>query len=164
MTDHDPVALELREFGRSLGMTRKSNSWYLRGTQVTIVLNLQKSIYSGQRYLNVAFWLNALGDEPFPRESKCHIRLRLDSLLDDQEARIAALLNPEEPIADSDRRAQVREILNARLRPFLEQMATLAGIKEVLTRGTLRHAAIQGAARAVIERGAKENSAAGSRL
>ena len=51
---------------RLAGMTRRSGSWYLQRGEVVAVLNLQRSQYSPLYYLNLGWWLSALGPDLWP--------------------------------------------------------------------------------------------------
>jgi hypothetical protein len=68
-------------FGRAAGFEKKSGAWYRRCDEVVAVVDLQKSQYGPQYYVNVAFWLRALGEEQYPKTWKSHVQVRLGSLL-----------------------------------------------------------------------------------
>src|SRR5262245_50495126 len=70
---------------KNAGFTKKSGSWYHDKSDAILVANLQKSNYGDQYYVNLAIWLKALGDAQYPKEHKCHIGLRLDSLASSEE-------------------------------------------------------------------------------
>ena len=68
---------------RQAGFIKKGDSWYFSGTETTLVANLQKSNYGNQYYVNLAVYVKQFGEEQFPKEHKCHIRMRLDALVTD---------------------------------------------------------------------------------
>ena len=65
---------------KEAGFTMKGQSFFLDGQDTIVVLNLQKSDFDEQYYVNVGIWLKALGSTAFPAENKCHILARLTSL------------------------------------------------------------------------------------
>jgi hypothetical protein len=73
------------------GYSKRSGSWYRTQVETVAVMNLQRSNYSPRYYINVALWLSSLGSEPYPKEHACHVRTRLERLLDDAEQLEAAL-------------------------------------------------------------------------
>jgi hypothetical protein len=70
--------------GRQLkpaGFKRTADTWHLRNDDTILVLNLQKSPYGRQYYINIAAWLNALGAADVPKAHTCHIRCRWEDLV-----------------------------------------------------------------------------------
>jgi hypothetical protein len=132
------------------GMTKRAGSWYRHDVEVITVLRLQKSIYSGQHYLNVAFWLVELGQARAPKDTQCHIRVRLDSLLMDERETIGMLLDAEADTPPLVREERLKELLEGRLKPVLETMSTIAGIRALEAQGVLAHAAIRAEAISII--------------
>ena len=80
MTNTSMVRSIFDETLLSIGFTRHAGSWYLDEVETIIVLNLQRSAYSPQYYVNVGIWLKPLTEARFPRERSCHIRTRLTQL------------------------------------------------------------------------------------
>jgi len=68
--ERNEVQVEFDAFGKAAEMTKHSGSWYRTGDDVITVLNLQKSQYSLRYYVNVGWWLRALGDAKFPKENE----------------------------------------------------------------------------------------------
>src|SRR5262245_58564158 len=64
------------------GFVKRSGTWYLNREQTLLVANLQKSQYGDKYYINLAVWMKKLGEQRFPKEHLCHIRLRLTSIVD----------------------------------------------------------------------------------
>lgn len=66
---------------KSHGFSKKSNNWYLHNAEVILVVNLQKSQYGEQYYLNCGVSLKSFGCGDFPKENLCDIRFRLTSVV-----------------------------------------------------------------------------------
>ena len=150
MAERNEVQQAFDAFGKSAGMLKHSGSWYRTNDEVTTVLNLQRSDYSRNYYINVAFWLKALGDERFPNPHVCHVGIRLDMLLPDQAEEIRALLDREREV-DGDRAARLHALLETRLLPFLDQGSSVDGLRKWQREGLLRHAFVRGPAVPILE-------------
>lgn len=134
----------LERFGRPVGMEKKSGVWYRRSDEVIAVSDLQKSQYGPQYYFSQGFWLRALGDERYPRGStRCHISLRLETLIPQERRRIARLLDLEYEIADEERIEELVALLNERMLPVIVCGVSLVGLRAMVDDGTLANAAIR---------------------
>lgn len=137
-------------WGKASGFEKRSGSWYRTSEEVISVLNLQKSQYGPSYYLNQAFWLRELGDERYPKENKCHIRLRLGSLLDADAARLDQLLDLDYAVPDIDRVVALTAILNDQLLPVIERGSSPAGLRSLLDEGVFKSAGIRGSAQQLL--------------
>ena len=70
--------------------------WYRQGEQVIFVVGLQKSQWGNQHYINLAIWVNALGEAQFPCVQECHIQCRLENLSPDKANALAGALDEED--------------------------------------------------------------------
>lgn len=61
---------------KAAGFKKKANTWFLNNDETIAVLNLQRSSYGPQYYINVGLWLKPLGEVDIPKEHHCHIRCR----------------------------------------------------------------------------------------
>ncbi|HYS72023.1 MAG TPA: DUF4304 domain-containing protein [Thermoplasmata archaeon] len=129
MTAQNALKKTLDGVAAYAGYSKHSGAWYLLQTETLAVIELQKSNYGPQYYMNVALWLLPLGDPQFPREEKCHIRTRLGSLFPEEEKRLKQILDLEYPMDEATRETQFREILERLLIPALTECATLDGLK-----------------------------------
>lgn len=145
------LLVALASFAREAGFEKKSGAWYRHAPEVITVLDLQKSQYGPQYYVNLGYWLRQLGDERYPSPSKGHISSRLETLLPEERHRIARLLDLDEPMPDDVRFAKLRALLNDHLLPVIERGSSLAGLKEMIDDGTLRGAAIRGPAQQALD-------------
>ena len=76
-----------KNFGRILaaaGFRNQGQSWYLDGRDAIVELNLQKSDYYDNYYINFGIWLKTLGEAVFPKKHHCHIAGRVDAIFEDE--------------------------------------------------------------------------------
>jgi hypothetical protein len=152
VSERNAVQLAFDRFGKAAGFEKKSGSWYRRGDEVISVSNLQKSQYGPRYYINQAFWLRQLGDERFPKEYKCHIWGRLESLLPDELERITRLLDLEYEMSDEQRINELVGLLTERLLPLIEQGSSVAGLRALFDAGVFKAAGIRGPAQGLLAR------------
>lgn len=143
MSARNVVHDALERFGRQAGLEKKSGAWYRRSEEVIAVSDLQKSQYGRQYYFNQGFWLRELGDERYPKSAKCHITLRLETLVTEERDRIARLLDLEQEMPDEQRVEELVALLDERMLPVIERGSSLAGLRAMVDDGTLASAAIR---------------------
>jgi len=129
MTSQNILKKTLDGVAAYVGFSKHSGAWYLRQAETVAVMELQKSQYGPQYYVNVALWLLPLGDSQFPREENCHIRTRLGRLFPEEETRLKQLLDLEFPMDEGTRETQFRDIVERLLLPALAECSTLDGLK-----------------------------------
>ncbi len=123
------------------GFRRKSNSWYLRTDDTILVVNLQKSIYGDSYFVNLAVWMKALGENTFPRQNHCHIRLRAETLeepirRDYWDRTVLNLENTD--ISDAERTQKILSLLEEKALPFLLSCGSVEGIRKLYREGRLK--------------------------
>jgi hypothetical protein len=130
---------------KSHGFKKKSNNWYLGKDEVVLLVNLQKSQYGNQFYVNCAVLVKNLSDLEFPQEEKCHIRFRLDSNdTNVPEKRVESLLDLENDlITEEDRTAELQKLITDYALPHLNKCSTLNGITEILSSGKFKGWAVR---------------------
>lgn len=136
MTVDVPTAV-FREWGKSNGFRRKGTTLYRDQEETIAVVNLQGSQYGGRYYVNVALWLRAVEEEPFPKAHKCHLQTRLTTLRALNASEDEAYLNLSSDLSDEDRRRDFRAALDSLVTPALADSGTLAALQrhpEVLRR------------------------------
>lgn len=137
-----------------LGFTRKSNNWTRASAEVSQVINLQKSNYGRQYYINLGFLPKEMtqdaGAYAHPRHEKCPIRLRIDDILPNPAHEIAETLDLEKEIFTPDDRAKrVREFMVC-IAPTLDRLLTIEGLRRAYAEGTFRRALIMLRAKALL--------------
>ena len=150
MSERNVIQRTFDEFGASIEMIKRSGSWYRSSESVITVFNLQKSQYSRKYYINVGFWLLGAAAAQFPKVHTCHVNARLDELLPDETKEIEALLDLEYPIGDDLRAERLRALLDARLKPLLDQGGSIDGLKDLNQAGAFRAAGVMGVAQQLL--------------
>jgi hypothetical protein len=118
-------------------MEKKSGSWYRRTPEIIAVSNLQKSNYGPRYYFNHGFWLRSLGNDPYPKEWRCHVRTRLEDMLPGRAHEIERLLDLGASVIDEERIAGIRQLFDGGLLPIIEQASTVAGLLSLVQEGEL---------------------------
>lgn len=145
----NPLRPWLDEVLRPAGFFRKGDSWFRNSTDVIEVVNLQKSQYGDQYYLNYSLWLQALGESSFPTEETCHIRMRVGSIISSTDS-LAELLDLDSSAADDTRRADIAALLAAEFLPLADSGRTIDGLRALLTGKRLNKAMVHVHARTLL--------------
>lgn len=130
------------------GFERKRD-WFRRSDDVVEVINLQTSQYGAQHYLNYGLLLRSLDATAYPREQRCHVRLRGDEIGSSSHD-LAALLDLENEIDDAERAARLGAYLRDQLLPFAATCRTLRDLRAQVSHGAFEHAFIHVAARSLL--------------
>jgi hypothetical protein len=127
----DVPTVVFREWGKANDFRRKGTTLYRDQDETVAVVNLQGSQYGGRYYLNVALWLKALGDEPFPKENHCQLRTRIADLrpAPDDDERNEPFLDLKSGLSDDERGRQFLEVLDTVVAPALSGTSTLDDLK-----------------------------------
>ncbi|MEW6747808.1 MAG: DUF4304 domain-containing protein [Planctomycetota bacterium] len=147
----NPLRLALEDVLGPAGFSRKGDSWLRRTDEVVEVVNLQKSQYGNQYYLNYGLWLCALGEDAFPKEEKCHIRMRAGAIVS-SEAQLGRLADLESIVSDSERRAGFARLITDEFLPFADACRTVSGLRSFLEAGRLKKAMVHVRAKATLSR------------
>jgi Domain of unknown function (DUF4304) len=124
----DAVTKAFRNWGNDNGFRRKGATLYRERCEVMAVINLQGSQWGGAKYINVSWWLLALGQPNDPAFNRCHIRARLDTFVPDV-ALLTKVLRDDSELSDVERIAHLDELLDNYLSPHLAATETVAQIK-----------------------------------
>ncbi|MER8748416.1 DUF4304 domain-containing protein [Mesorhizobium sp. M1050] len=82
----------------------RATNFYREWPETICLLNLQKSSWGPQFYVNSAVWFKRLGPERRPKEYNCHVRWRVDSQMEDNQSKaFTQALNLEYPLPDDHR-------------------------------------------------------------
>lgn len=110
-----------------IGFKKKGNYWVMNGTEITKMVNLQKSQFSNNFYINYGYIINVI-----PLDGMMHIFRGLGSLDKNENARIDELLNLENNISDEERASDLKKILLENLVSKVCSVNTEADILEQL--------------------------------
>jgi Domain of unknown function (DUF4304) len=130
MSTRDIVQQTFDEFAKSVGGIKESGSWYVSSQESIAVLNLQKSQYATSYYVNVSFWLRAVGTDDAPKPSRCQIQTRLGQIAPVELGNhLTDLLDLQSPIDEELRRNNLLRFLREYLVPAMNLGATLDGLR-----------------------------------
>jgi Domain of unknown function (DUF4304) len=124
---------------------RKSSTWYRDLNETVLVVEVQKSNFGEQYYLNLGVFVKGLvpgqKDKLPPKENECHIRFRIEALKPEDEAHFKQMLNVEDgSMSSDDRQTGVEKAIAEVALPFLLQCGTRAGIGDAYRAGMLDRA------------------------
>jgi hypothetical protein len=135
------------------GFRKRRSTWFRTRDDTIQVVDLQKSQWGGQYYLNVGVYVRSLGRATVPKEHECHLRTRLTSLDAQHREKIDAALDLERVDLPGDER---RDILATALRevalPFLDQHSTVPQLRQSYRAGLFEPFFITAPARDVLGR------------
>jgi hypothetical protein len=133
------------DFLKPLGFKKKADSWYLSNAETLVVVNLQKSNFGEQYYINIGCVPISLKNEmgATPKEHQTPIRMRLEAVFPDWKTKIRAILDLEKELeAKETRKEQLTTILRELLALLLQRLSTLPSLRNAYKEGFFRSAAI----------------------
>jgi Domain of unknown function (DUF4304) len=152
MSERDVIQRTFDEFGNAAGATKKSGSWFRRGPETIVVLNLQKSDYGDRYFVNVALWLLPLGPASAPKENVCHIRSRLSQLVPrEMEEQVNELFDLNIPIDAASRRERLIVVLRENLLPLIDNGSTLEGLRSARCQHLIERSLVTEPARRLLD-------------
>lgn len=134
---------------RKAGFVKKSNSWYRSGEDAIVVLNLQKSPYGDNYYLNVGISLKTLSSEPFPKENHCHIQMRADDFVGDDIMLLNRVLDLNE--GNEQDLSGFIELMNQIILPLTSEFLCLDQLRDHYRKSTFKAALLFWQARELLE-------------
>jgi hypothetical protein len=149
MKSENPIKLGIDSSLRSEGFQHKPGTWYREQEESILVVNLQKSNFGEQYYINLGVMLKGNSSVRLPpKEHECQVRLRIEAATPVEEQALTALLNLEDrSIEASDRERRVQALMAEHALPFLLQCSTRAGIQQAHRDGKLKGAQLHKAVR-----------------
>ena len=132
------------------GFKKKSSSWYRHAAGVLQLVNLQRSSFGMQFYVNLCFVPDGMEVEgmPTPKEHKCPIRIRLTSAFPEQREMIETLFDLEgSNIGDAERLEKLARLTSELILPFLASARDLPSLRQTLTKGAFDKGLVEVAAR-----------------
>ncbi|MCB9981965.1 MAG: DUF4304 domain-containing protein [Rhodospirillales bacterium] len=127
------------------GFKKKSDTWYWGNDEVVLLLNLQKSQYGEQYYVNCGIGLKSLGAVDFPKENQGHIRFRLTTLADNEESRksIELLFDMESsPLYNQARQAKITHLIEELVLPIFQSCSSEVGVIKAVGAGLFAKAMV----------------------
>ncbi len=128
-----------RAFGEGLrreGFERKGPDWYLRGSELIAVVNLQKDDFSDAWFVNLGIWITALGEAEWPKSHTCHVQIRVPRLWPDRQHEIAQLFDLErEDLPDDEWCQRLESLAQTDLAPVCRQLLEKSGLVDAIKKG-----------------------------
>lgn len=136
---------------------KKSNTWRKENDETVLVVNLQRSSWGAQFYINLGVLIRELDDIPNPTENKCHLRERLEEMAGAE--RLKAALNAENAeLTPEQREGIVYQTMKDIGIPFLESCNSLRGLIHEFHRGSVKRSALMSVSDEFIAKHASANS------
>jgi hypothetical protein len=133
------------------GFRKDKTTWSRTNDDVIALVNLQKSQWGGQYYLNVAWYLRLLESPSAPKEHKAHVRTRLTSIPQVARETLEAALDLErEGVNDDARRRTIQGAIADILLPLLDANSTLSQLRQSYSDGALREFSVIRGAREIL--------------
>ncbi len=132
----DKVQLK-QEFGRlakEYGFDQVDGGWILEHPETLIALYLQKSNYGNYFDLNVKIYAKGLFGRTYARD-KNTVKKDIGDVFTRQPKKYGSAFNLEEPLADAERVAKLRELFELFIAPIALGCATKEGILDLAARG-----------------------------
>lgn len=134
------------------GFRRRKDSWYRMNEDTISLVNLQKSQYGGQYYLNLAVYLRDLDKATSPAEHQSHIRVRLTAIAGSEASAIDGALDLEKAnMSTEQRKGILGRALSEIALPFLVERSVLPHLRELHAQGQLGPVLITKDARELLE-------------
>lgn len=140
-------------FGAQLGVhgfKKKASSWYRPGEEVLQMVNLQRSLYGCQYYVNLCFVPVGMDVEgmPTPKMHKCPIQIRLTEAFPEQKVEIESVFDLESSrISEAERKERIVGFTHELILPFLDCMMGLSALRHAIGQREFKGASINLAAR-----------------
>lgn len=127
------------EIGRILeqsGFRRRGQSWLWNGPDGIAVVNLQRSNWANEYYVNIGIWLKALGGSQLPEIHECHLSFRLESLFPDHRELILVGCSLED--SSEEILADLSKFFQEEVIPFVKQCTRLEVLRNFMFEGRLK--------------------------
>ncbi|WCL50636.1 DUF4304 domain-containing protein [Leptospira sp. GIMC2001] len=111
---------------KTYGFYKNKLNWIFEDENIVKILNIQKSSFGKQIYLNIGIIIKSLEPEVFPVINKCHIQIRLDNLIKGD------ILDFENNIKIEDRATFIKNLLSSNPYNFFTLNGTLNNIRNFI--------------------------------
>ena len=135
-------------FGAQLiaaGFKKKASTWYRQAEGALQVVNLQKSSWGLQFYVNIGCVPVGMEVEgmPTPKEYKCPVRIRLASAFPEQETEIEKTFDlAVNGLSDPERAERLDQVVNEMVLPFMDSMKDMPSLQQAIDEGKFENAFI----------------------
>ncbi|HEY9323601.1 MAG TPA: DUF4304 domain-containing protein [Agromyces sp.] len=149
MSTRNEIQVASDDWFNGAGFHKHKGAWYRRSDEVVTVIDLQKSQYGPQYYLNIGLWFRAIEDLQYPKPVSCHVVNRLVSELPEAVSDdLNRLLDLETEVPDRD--TELRDLLDTYLVPLLGDFRDIAGLRSPRGELFLQRSGVRGPAQALL--------------
>jgi hypothetical protein len=114
------------------GFRKKGQNWYYRTDDCVCMFNLDKSRWGGQFFLNLGVMVSKIDPTETPLEYRCHVRCRIDDIIDDSSL-LEKALNLEDHSIPADEKIKIIQESIRKAGPILKSLGTLDAVKKIAT-------------------------------
>ncbi len=114
---------------------KRGQSWYIDGKDTLVVINLQKSDWNEQYFINLGIWLKALGEPSFPQYYRCHLYYRLESIFSQERELILNACSLEQ--GNAQLLEELAQFLTGQVLPFLRDCGSERTLRNRMAEGKL---------------------------
>jgi len=147
----DAIASAMKETLEASGFTSRGRTWHLECEDAIVLVNLQKSGFGRQFYINLGIFLKELATPKSLKEQFCHVRLRANDVISRGKKSLETALDTEASQMEPAERVKViASALTGKVVPLLLECGTRPGLKKAYDSGVLDEAFIHGLARSLL--------------
>lgn len=118
-----------------IAFKKQGKTWRHDADECVCLLNLQKSQWGAQFYINLGVFVRRLEPQVAnPKEHQCHLRVRLTDLVPDN-AEFEQYLNFENEISEEQRIEEIMRSIRNYAVPWLKSVETVDGIRKAVVTG-----------------------------
>ena len=121
---------------KEAGFKKQAGNWYRSNDEIILMVNIQKSQYGDQYYINIGIALKSLGVVQYPKEHNCHIRFRLTALVkEDEKKHIDSIFDLEnKSFSETQRTEEICMLVQNILLPTLKECSSEQEVLELVKR------------------------------
>jgi hypothetical protein len=149
------IAMDKKQLERALnhelskyGFSKRGPTWYRESNETIQVVDLQKSTYGAQFFVNLGCAPKAMKLEgmPKPKEHKCPIRIRLTGAFPEERSWLEKVFDLDnEETGDAERVANIAVVVERQIAAFLKHFESAATLRCAVVQGILRKGMVTGA-------------------
>ncbi len=131
---------------KKAGFRKSGSYWYFENGETICVLNLQKSSFGDQYYVNLGVLFKELSNDRSPKVPHLPIRFRLDDIYPDQQELKECFNFESQTTSESEKTDLISRAINGVALPALEALKNISEIKRAFEAGNFKTFAVTGIA------------------
>lgn len=141
----NPLITLLDEVLKPHGFARRASTWHRSSAETVAIVNLQRSRFARQYFINLGASIKSVNPAEFPNEEHAHVRIRMES-----EPLAVALDLDNETMTHAERGVEIVRAFADTAWTFLDSARSLDGLRQLAVNGGLRRAFITKEAAALL--------------